>query len=155
MKYLKWIFIATLLFTLSACNVEAGNNSDKLDWNDNLEEAIQIAKKENKTVFVNFTGSDWCKWCIKLSKEVFEQKEFENYAEDNLVLVRLDFPRKIEQPQEVKNYNRSLMNKYQVRGFPTVLIFNKDGKRIGTTGYQPGGAEKYVQHLEQIISPNS
>jgi len=155
LKYVKWIFIASLLFTLAACNVQAGDDSDKLDWNDNLEEAIKIAEKEDKTVLVNFTGSDWCKWCIKLSDEVFKQKEFEEYADENLVLVMLDFPRSIEQSQEVKDYNRALMNKYQVRGYPTILIINAAGERIGTTGYQPGGPEKYIKHLEEMIKPQS
>jgi protein disulfide-isomerase len=155
LKYLKWIFIASLLFTLAACNVEAGDDSDKLNWNENLEEAIKIADEENKTVFINFTGSDWCKWCIKLSDEVFTKQAFENYAKDNLVLVKLDFPRNIEQTQEVKDYNRNLMKKYQVQGFPTVVVLNKDGERIGTTGYVPGGPEKYVKHLEEMIKPQS
>ena len=151
MKYLKWIFIASLLFTIAACNVQAGDDSDKLDWNENLEEAIKKADEENKTVFINFTGSDWCKWCIKLSDEVFKKKEFEAYAKENLVLVKLDFPRNIQQSQEVKDYNKKLMRTYQVQGYPTVVVLNKKGERIGTTGYVPGGPFKYVQHLEEMI----
>lgn len=151
MKYLKWIFIASLLFTIAACNVQAGDDSDKLDWNENLEESIKIADEENKTVFINFTGSDWCKWCIKLSDEVFTKKEFEAYAKENLVLVKLDFPRNIQQSQDVKDYNNKLKRKYQVQGYPTVVVLNKKGERIGTTGYVPGGPVKYVQHLEVMI----
>lgn len=137
-----------LLFT--SCN-NGQTSSDKLSWNGNLEKAIEQAKKENKTVLVNFTGSDWCIWCKRLSAEVFQGKEFETYAKDNLVLVMLDFPKNIEQSQETKTYNNSLAQKYGIQGFPTILIIDGQGKLLAKTGYQPGGAAKYVEHIKSYL----
>lgn len=140
------IFI--LLFT--SCN-NGQSSSSNLNWNGNLEKAIEQAKKENKAVLVNFTGSDWCIWCKRLSAEVFQQKEFEEYAKKNLVLVMLDFPKNIQQSQETKAYNNSLAQKYGIQGFPTILIFNNQGKLVAQTGYQPGGAVKYVEHIKSYL----
>ena len=137
-----------LLFT--ACNNGQTPDSN-LNWQSNLENAIAQAKKENKAVLVNFTGSDWCKWCIKLNNEVFSQDEFEKYANDNLVLVMLDFPRSIQQTQETKVYTNSLAQQYGIRGFPTILVFNSDGKLVAKTGYQPGGAGNYVSHIQSFL----
>lgn len=137
-----------LLFT--ACN-NGQSAADSLDWQDNLEEAVTQARKENKAVLVNFTGSDWCKWCIKLNDEVFTQDEFENYAEKSLVLVRLDFPRSIPQSQETKIYNNSLARQFGVQGFPTILVFNNQGQLVAKTGYQPGGAANYVNHIQSFL----
>ncbi|GAB4288969.1 MAG: hypothetical protein Kow0098_06610 [Ignavibacteriaceae bacterium] len=147
----KLIFAALLIvFAVSGC----GNSSatDSLDWYDRLEDAVEVAKSENKNILINFTGSDWCQWCKKLSAEVFTQKEFENYANDNLVLVKLDFPRSIEQTVETKMYNNSLAQRFGVRGFPTIVLLNRNGELIGITGYQPGGAVNYINHLKKYFS---
>jgi thioredoxin-related protein len=125
--------------------------NDNLKWEDNLETALQKAKQQNKAVLVNFTGSDWCIWCQRLSNEVFSKSEFEEFANDNLILVKLDFPRTIEQSNETKLYNNNLAQKFGVRGFPTILLFNSSGKLILKTGYQPGGPINYVNHLKAYL----
>jgi protein disulfide-isomerase len=135
----------------TACNNGQSSGGDNLNWQTNLENAIAQAKKENKAVLVNFTGSDWCVWCKRLSSEVFSQKEFSEYAKDNLVLVMLDFPRSIQQTNETKNYNNSLAKKYGIQGFPTILIFNNKGDLVATTGYQQGGATNYVEHIKSYL----
>jgi protein disulfide-isomerase len=148
LKQLTSLFVLfILLFT--GCN--NGQSSDNLDWKANLEQAVEQAKKENKTVLVNFTGSDWCIWCKRLSAEVFQQKEFEDYASNNLVLVMLDFPKDLPQSQEIKTYNNSLAQKYGIRGFPTILIMNSNGELVAKTGYQPGGPAKYVDHIKSYL----
>jgi thioredoxin-related protein len=143
------LFIFIFLFT--ACNNGQSASKDELNWESNLEQAIEQAKKENKAVLVNFTGSDWCIWCKRLSSEVFQQEAFKNYADDNLVLVMLDFPRNIQQSAETQSYNRNLAQKYGIQGFPTILIFNDQGKLVAQTGYQPGGPEKYVEHIKSYF----
>ena len=150
MKQISTLFIL-FIFLFTACNNGQSASADGLNWEDNLETAIQQAKKENKAVLVNFTGSDWCIWCKRLSSEVFQQKEFEKYADESLVLVKLDFPRNIEQSAETQNYNRKLAQKYGIQGFPTILIFNSLGKLVAQTGYQPGGPEKYIEHIKSYL----
>jgi len=133
----------------AGCN--KSGTSDNLTWEDNLETALQKAKTENKAVLVNFTGSDWCVWCQKLSAEVFSKSEFEDFADDNLILVKLDFPQKIEQSAETKLYNNQLAQRFNVKGFPTILLFNSQGKMVLQTGYQPSGSVSYVEHLKNKL----
>lgn len=150
MKQISILFVLfILLFT--SCNNGQSSSTGNLNWNGNLEKAIEQAKKENKAVLVNFTGSDWCIWCKRLSAEVFQQKEFEEYAKKSLVLVMLDFPKDIEQTQETKEYNNKLAQKYGIQGFPTILLIDGQGKLVAQTGYQPGGAAKYVEHLKSYL----
>lgn len=120
-------------------------------WETNYAEAVSKAKKENKTLLLDFTGSDWCGWCIKLDREVFSKKEFQEYAQKNLVLVKLDFPRRKQLPQTEQTQNQKLAGKYGVQGLPTILLLDKNEKLIAQTGYQRGGAKKYVEHLEAQI----
>jgi len=150
LKQITVLFVL-FIFLFTACNNGQAASADGLNWEDNLETAIQQAKNENKAVLVNFTGSDWCIWCKRLSSEVFQQKAFQNYADKSLVLVKLDFPRNIEQSAETQNYNRNLAQKYGIQGFPTILIFNSQGKLVAQTGYQPGGPEKYIEHIKSYL----
>lgn len=148
---MKKIFLSTILLAAILVGCSKSSANDNLNWEENLETALQKAKTENKAVLVNFTGSDWCVWCQKLSAEVFSQSEFEDYANDNLILVRLDFPRNIEQSAETKLYNNQLAQRYGVQGFPTVLLFNPQGKMVLQTGYQPGGPVSYINHLKSYL----
>jgi len=148
LKQLTSLFIL-FIFLFTSCN--NGQSPDKLNWETNLEQAVAQAKKENKAVLVNFTGSDWCIWCKRLNSEVFSQKDFEEYANKNLVLVKLDFPRDIQQTDATKLYNNTLAQKYGIQGFPTILILNNKGELVAKTGYQPGGAANYVEHIESFL----
>ena len=102
-------------------------------------------------MLLDFSGSDWCGWCIKLDREVFSQKEFQDYAKDSLVLVLVDFPRQKKLPAKTVKQNEGLSQKYGIRGYPTIVILGPDGKLVGQTGYQPGGAAAYVTHLKELI----
>ena len=82
--------------------------TSKAKWMDDYEAAVKLAKAENKLLLLDFTGSDWCGWCIKLKKEIFDQKEFVAYAEENLVLVELDFPRKKKLTESLQKQNKEL-----------------------------------------------
>lgn len=133
------------IFLLLSC-------ADDKIWHTNLEKAIEVAEKENKPILLQFSGSDWCKWCIKLNEEVMFKKEFLDYAKENIILVNLDFPRSIQQTVEIKAYNRALANKYGIKGYPTVLLLDKSGNVVKQTGYQPGGPAAYIQHIKQAYS---
>ena len=125
--------------------------SDELNWTTDLGKAIELAKKEHKAILVNFTGSDWCQWCFKLSAEVFSKDEFKEYANNNLILVKIDFPQKIQQSNQTKMYNQSLAQRFGVQGFPTIIIFNSEGKPLAKTGYQPGGPVNYINQIKEIL----
>lgn len=122
------------------------------DWVADFDAAAAQAKKEGKDLLVDFTGSDWCGWCIKLDKEVFAHDAFLQPATKQYVLVSLDFPKSREAKAKVPNpkRNEELQKKYEVRGFPTILLMTADGEVYGQTGYQPGGPEKYVEHLNKL-----
>ncbi len=118
-------------------------------WYTDLDEAKAVAIKQNKPLLVDFTGSDWCGFCIKLHTEVFDQPEFEAFAK-NYVLVELDFPRKKVLPPEEKAKNTVAQAKFGVTGFPAVLLIDaKSGEAYGcASGYGPGtGPKAYLEKL--------
>ncbi|MCC5806716.1 MAG: thioredoxin family protein [Opitutales bacterium] len=123
-------------------------------WKDDFDAAVKEAKESGKHVLVDFTGSDWCGWCIRLTDEVFSKSAFKEFAKDKLILVKVDFPRGKEVPAEVMERNRELAQKYGVRGFPTIVLLDPEGEEVARTGYRRGGAEAYVKHLEDLLASN-
>jgi len=139
-----------LLIAVSLLAALIGVNATELKWSTDLPKALEKAKAEKKLVLVNFTGSDWCGWCIKLDREVFSKDEFAAYAEKSIVPVKIDFPRRVDQPAELKKANRSLQEKYEIRSFPTIIVLDAEGKEIGRLGYRPGGPKAFVEALEKL-----
>lgn len=125
----------------------------EINWSSDFSNSKKAAAEKDKLMLVNFTGSDWCHWCVTLKKEVFDEKAFEAAA-DKYVLVELDFPQdeKIITPEQRKA-NEEVAQKYGVQGFPTVLLMTSKGVPVARTGYQEGGAEAYLTHLETITEP--
>lgn len=122
----------------------------ELPWTTDLPKAQTKAKAENKLVMMDFTGSDWCGWCIKLNKEVFSTPEFVAYAQKNLIPVEIDFPNKKKQSADLKKANNALQKKYGIQGYPTIIVLNGDGKKVGELGYMPGGPKAFIAALEKL-----
>ena len=119
-------------------------------WLTNFETAQARARSENKLLLIEFTGSDWCPPCIMLGRQVFSQPEFKDYAVQHLVLLEVDFPRRKELSAEQKAANEKLANQFGIDGFPTVIILDPSGKKIGELGYMPGGPKPFIAALEEL-----
>lgn len=153
MKKVLIVFIA--LFTTNLLVAQTGvlaNGSDYKahadGWLVDINEAYKISKETGKPIMANFTGSDWCGWCKKLKAEVFDKADFKTWADKNVVLVELDFPRRFKLPENIKQQNYGLAQAFKVTGYPTIWVFNlgKDEKgqytieALGKTGYTKGVA---------------
>ncbi len=117
------------------------------EWITDHKEALKLAKEQDKQVMINFTGSDWCGWCIRLKEEVFDTPEFKEYASQNLILLEIDSPRKKELPADLQAQNKALLQEFQIRGFPTIVVLNPKGKPVGQGGYQEGGSEAFLKQF--------
>ena len=124
--------------------------ADQAVWETDFPKAQAAAKAASKSVLLDFTGSDWCGWCIKLKSEVFSKPAFAEYAKKNLVLVEVDFPRKKKLSAAQKKANDALSAKYKIEGYPTVIVLDSEGKKVGELGYQPGGPEAFIASLEKL-----
>ncbi len=150
--------ILLTLFLIGSMSIQAQD----LYWETNINKAIEVSNKTKKPMLLFFTGSDWCGWCIRLQNEVLKTAEFAKWATENVVLVELDYPRRTDQPAEIKRQNAELQNSFQVQGYPTIWITNatkKDGKtnfeQLGSTGYVAGGPAAWLAGAEEIIGKNT
>jgi thioredoxin-related protein len=151
MKPVRWIALSAALCSAIAPGLFARLSSaeDGL-WQTDFKAAQAKAKAEKKYLLVDFTGSDWCSWCIKLHKEVFDKEPFKTEAPKRYVLMEADFPIQKKQSDELKKQNKELQDKYQVQGYPRVLLMDANGRVIAQTGYRAGGPGKYLQGLAEF-----
>lgn len=125
-------------------------NGGPASWGTDFNGALDQAKAENRHVFLFFTGSDWCGWCMKLNKEILSTPEFAQYAQDKLALVELDYPHHKAQPNNVRVQNRTLATRYNITGFPTVIVLDSTGKAVARLGYQEGGPGPFLSQLKAL-----
>lgn len=147
MKAVTWLAsltvgVASLASTAFASTLEG--------WSTDLEKALATAKKEKKSVLVEFTGSDWCPPCIQMRKNVFSKKEFVDKASEKFILVELDFPRG---DKAIADKNQPLAKKYKIEGFPTVVLLNPEGKEFNRFfASQFPKSEDFLKHLDEALA---
>lgn len=129
-------------------------NGFSQNWLTDFETAKNQAAKEARPILVVFQGSDWCAPCIKLDKKIWSSETFKNYADDNLILVQADFPRRKKNAlsKDQEEHNAMLAEKYNRKGiFPFVAVLDANGNVIGETGYKNISPEAYIEELSSFI----
>lgn len=128
-------------------------------WHSLLEEAYKESKKTGKPIMANFTGKKWCGWCKRLTASVFDKQDFKTWSDKNVVLLELDYPRRSPMPLDVREQNANMQRAFQVRGFPTVWVFDIDKDEngqweisaLGKTGYKKT-VKEFTEGVDQMIA---
>lgn len=163
MKSIKLPLFAILIFVLSISAIGQENEyKASMDgWEVKLDKAYALSEKTGKPIFANFTGTDWCGWCIRLRREVFDTKEFKDWAAENVVLLELDFPKRFKLPEAIAQQNAGLAQAFGVRGYPTIWVFNASVNKetnkselqgLAKSGYVAGGPSVWIKDLETKLN---
>lgn len=147
---MRFALILMLSVFLTTCPVYAQDS-----WLLDFEMARTKADQKDHNILLVFAGSDWCAPCIKLKKQILDTDEFKSYAADNLVLLEADFPRKKQNKltREQQNKNNKLAELYNQEGhFPLVVLLDKEGKKLGETGYQNVAPTEYIAQLNSMMN---
>jgi protein disulfide-isomerase len=135
----------------SAAQASSAAQTSESSWGTELSAALNQARSENKMVLLDFTGSDWCGWCIKFDHDVLSTDKFAGYAKNKLVLVTLDFPSHKEQDAVLKHANQEIKKRFGVNGFPTFVLLDSTGKELGRqVGYLRGGPDAFMAELDRF-----
>lgn len=134
----------------AASNSGASAVHAEAKWLTDFATARRMAQAEGKLMLLDFTGSDWCGWCMKLDREIFATPEFQDYAAKKLVLVKVDFPRRRDLPLAQREQNEHLAEHFDVQGFPTLVVLDAKGQFLDAIGYKRGGPEPLLAGLEKV-----
>jgi thiol:disulfide interchange protein len=147
-------FLLTILLSPALANTPLTEGAKPGQWTQDYEAALNLAKEQNLPVMVMYTGSDWCGWCKLMDKQVFSKSEFYAFAEKNIVLVSLDYPRdKSLVPQKYHDRNQRLLRERNIVGFPTYVILKSDGKtELGRLGAgREKTADSFIQEIKDLL----
>ena len=156
----KILFLGLLLIGAFQINAQSEYKAENEGWLVNMNEAYAMSKKTGKPIMANFTGSDWCGWCKRLTASVFSKDEFKKWAEDNVILLELDYPRRKKLPQDIRQQNAALQQAFGIRGYPTVWVFNLDKddtngqfniEGLGKTGYTRT-VKEFTDNIDKMIA---
>ncbi len=134
--------------------VGRAKTNNQAEWLKSYDEAVELSKQTGRPILADFTGSNWCSYCVKLEKEVFDTPKFNAWAAENVVLLKLDFPRPNRQPDWIKKQNNQLRSRYRIESYPTVKVLDANGGEIGSQGYLPGGPDRWIAVVDNTIKSN-
>lgn len=137
-----------------ASYVSQNDKANQGKWLESYEEAVKLSEQTGKPILADFTGSNWCGYCVKLKKEVFDTPQFKAWAAGNVILLELDYPRPNLQADWIKRQNNMLRDRYEIASYPTVMILNADGSVIGSQGYKKGGPNRWISVANNTIKSN-
>lgn len=123
---------------------EAKLNKRKAEWFDDYDDALAEAKDLNIPVLLLFTGSDWCGYCIEMEEKVFSQRDWQTFANKNLVLMKIDFPSKEKLKRSVAEQNDALKEDYGITGYPTLVLIDPKEKRLGSPAREYEKASNFI-----------
>lgn len=149
MKQLAHLFFVFFLALGSLAQAQT-TVTNGIKWHENFDDAAKLSASTGKPMFLLFTGSDWCTWCQKLEHESLMTQDFADQLGDKFIFVMLDFPTKKMIPAHIKQINEGLKAKYNIKGFPTVVLLDPQQRQIGVTGYKAGGGRSYANHIQQL-----
>ena len=144
------MYIKNIFFTICCiCLFSIVSGQESKGWLTNYEEVYAKSIKENKPIMANFTGSDWCGWCIQLKKHIFNKQEFKSWANENIVLLYLDFPKRTKLDQSLENQNKLFSQNWRVNSFPTGIFVSVT--KLENKKFQ---LKEIARHAVQLV-PNS
>lgn len=151
------IAVAVLALTaLFAFPVPAEEQDESLERNNGwlvwYKDALAQSEETGKPILVNFTGSDWCPPCKALKKDVYSKDAFKAWAAENVILLELDYPRQKPQSDKMKEQNRQLAQAYKIRGFPTAMVIDAEGKELERfVGHGGMDLEGWIERTQKVV----
>ena len=160
LKNMKKIFFVALTLLCISCETKSKRSevnkktpseelqkSEKL-WYTDVDRAIRASKNTGQSIFVFFTGKDWCSWCHKLDRQILSQDDFLSFARENLILLELDFPK---ERRDLPRQQIELAVKFQIRSYPTVVLMDAYKNEMGRTGYLDMSPKEFADYIKTII----
>lgn len=126
--------IVTLLSTVVSQKIMASiwdDNYKGPTWHSDYDKALSLADEKKRFVLTYFSGSDWCAACWKLDENVLSQPDFQAYIDSNFVLLNLDFPSVLPQPESIREKNEKLRKTFEIDAFPSFIILTESGEPVG------------------------
>ena len=137
-----FLFVGAIFFS-DSCSAQVQNNA---------EEAFRISSETNKPVLLVFAGSDWCANCIRFEKKILSAADFQTFAQENLVILKADFPQRTPLSAALQEQNASLAEKYNPKGeFPYLLLLAPGKSVLSSLVFSNQSPSEFIAEIKSYI----
>jgi protein disulfide-isomerase len=141
-------FFAILFLLASNLGCASAASQEKsIHWEKSYAVAIKKAEETKKPIFLYFSGSDWCSFCMKFDKEILASEDFIDQVGSIFIFCQVDFPINTIQEPALARQNEELKSTHNVRGFPTIVLLDASSKPFASLSYRPGGGDAYAKYV--------
>jgi thiol:disulfide interchange protein DsbD len=121
-------------------------DSQGVIWEPYDEFAVTRAAEEDRLLILDFSA-DWCEPCRSLEKNVFKASEVVSLSH-HFVTMKVDLTHR-RKDQEI------ILRKYQIRGVPTVLFFDRDGREREDLRVEKDVEKRvFIERMKKILENN-
>ena len=128
----------------------------EMEWMRDLDAAAEKAAAEQKLLLVEFTGSDWCKFCTLQKNKVLDTPVFTAWVQKHCIPVEIDVPNDVYRVggELQKRRNSRICEEFNVMNFPSLKIMSPELVVLG--GYKGAQSDPAaaIATLEQSF-PNA
>lgn len=127
------------------------------DWTEKYTKALEYSRREGLPIIIWFHDSFLNPSSIKLGQELFDTREFDDWAKDKIVRLRLDSGIRSRNPDDrTRGLDPEFINgraaQFGVRTKPAVIVMSPSGNIQGTlTGYEPGTGDAYLADIKRYV----
>ena len=141
-----------LFFCLSIISLNGLYGQEKID---NIDELQSQSLENDLPILIVFSGSDWCKPCIQLDRDILQSQEFKDFEINNLIVYKADFPyqKKNKPSKNQQKMNESLADKFNATGtFPNIVLIDAELSLITQLHYNTGMTPtQFIHQLKTVL----
>jgi thiol:disulfide interchange protein len=145
---LRFCWVLPLLL-LAGCAPEPTTSRSKaegkvpLGFHDlSLDEALALAKTEDKLVMVDFYA-DWCPPCRMLDSYTWPDPAVQAWLQEKTVAIKNNV-----------DDNPEVWAKYRFKGIPILIFLRPDGSEVGRlSGFRP--PQQFLKDADQLLAANA
>ena len=155
---MKLKLFTLIALTCTLCSFTKRNKTNDIEWYTSHQKVMKAANLAQQPVLIFFHGSDWCPPCISMSRDIFADTAFINYATDKILFLDVDFPYKKKLTKTQLKHNKNVKKKFGLpdeyrEGFPQVVIINANGKLLyQQKGYDGQGATYLITKVNELLT---
>jgi thioredoxin-related protein len=147
-------FMFTLLFAVCV-----SLNASGVDWREDYISGLKEAEQTSRPVFILFTNTKTCSYCINADKWIFSRYAFNKFCKNDVIPIRVNYAPLFGTGKKVNrsDFKRikdqlNIPSDIKTEGWPYIVLISPDGKILHqSTERDSKDARVFIRKYQDII----